>query len=154
MFFFAVLTSSLEHPHHWRPSPWTGQRSCFRAVLSSIHEFLVLVTVSEVLRDGSTDISAVHCPRGQVFFTHVANLNFSFAPSHGLFRGCVNARRLFLLALSTFCGTISFPLFCTSAGFHPESSRLEHNFASCWQKVLRSRHRIRKMMTRSSSRCI
>ena len=35
---------------------------------------------------GCIDISAFHCPRGQVL-THVANLNCPFAPSHGLFRG-------------------------------------------------------------------
>ena len=48
-----------------------------RAVLSSMLQFLVLVTLSDVLRDGSIDISAIHCPRGQVL-THVANLNYSF----------------------------------------------------------------------------
>ena len=103
-----------------------------------------------VFRSGS----AIHCPRRQVLLTHVANLNSSFAPSHGLFRGFVTARCLFILALSTFCGTNGFPLFCTSVGFHPSSSRLEFSFASCWQRVVRNRHRNRKMMTRNSSRCV
>ena len=102
-----------------------------------------------VFRSGS----AIHCPRRQVLLTYVANLNSSFAPSHGLFRGFVTARCLFILALSTFCGTSGFPLFCTSVGFHPSSSRLEFSFASCWQRVVRNRHRNRKMMTRNSSRC-
>ena len=49
---FAVLpTNSFKHPHV--PCPRTGQRSCFAKVLSSILYFLVLVTRSEVLRDGS-----------------------------------------------------------------------------------------------------
>ena len=38
---------------------------------------------SEVLRGGSIDTYAVHCPRGQVF--HVASLNFSFALLMGCF---------------------------------------------------------------------
>ena len=115
-----------------------GQRSCFRAVLSSILSFLVLVTRSEVLRDGSIAISAVHCLRGQV-------------SRNGLFRGCENARCLFILALSTFCGTNGFPLFCTSASW---ILSFGISFASDWQRVLCNRHRDRKMMTRSSSRCI
>ena len=107
--------------------------------------------LGDTLRGSSR--APIHCPRGQVL-THVANLNCPFAPSHGLFRGRVNARCLFILALSSFCGTNGFPLFCTSVGVHPGSSRLDFSFASGWQRVLRSRHRNRKMMTRSSSRCI
>ena len=122
-FLFAVLpANSLKHPHIWEPC---------RA-----HMKRVLVARSEVLRDGSIDTSAVHCPRRQVL--HVAKLIFSFAPSHGLYPGCVTARSL----------------FSTSVGFHPGSARLEFSLASDWQRVLRNRHRNRKMMTRSSSRCI
>ena len=54
-FFAVLLTSKWKHPHHWRPCPRTGHHSCFRAVLSSIYEYLVLVTRSEVLRDGFID---------------------------------------------------------------------------------------------------
>ena len=56
LFCAVLLTSRLKHPHHWRPCTGTGQRSCFREVLSSIHEYLVLVTRSEVLRDDSVDL--------------------------------------------------------------------------------------------------
>ena len=55
-FLLAVLpTNILKHPHHWRPCPRTGQCSWFSGASSSIREYLVLVTRSEVLRDGSID---------------------------------------------------------------------------------------------------
>ena len=36
LLFAVLLSSRLEHPHHWRPCPRTGQRSCFAEVLSSL----------------------------------------------------------------------------------------------------------------------
>ena len=152
LLFAALPTNSLKHPHNLEAMSAHETAQLLRKVVEFNTLISRLVTHSEVLRDGSIDISAVHCPRGQVF-THVANLNFPFAPSLGSFRGCVNARCLFILALSLFCGTNGFPLFCTNVGFHPGSSPLEFSFASGWQRVLRNRHRNRKMMTRSSSRC-
>ena len=95
--------------------------SCFAEVLSSVLQCLVSVTRSEVLRDGSIDNSAIHCPRGQVL-THVANLNCPFAPSHWLFRGSVS---------------ILDPLIRISA------------LPQVGQRVLPNRHRNRKMMTLS-----
>ena len=138
----------------WRIEVSVSMSSCcssHKQIESST--YMGAVSAHETAQLLVTHISAVHCLRGQVF-THVANLNFSFVPSHGSFRGCVNARCLFILALSTFRGTDGFPLFCTSIGLHPGSSRLKFSFASGWQRVLRNRHRNRKMMKRSSSRCI
>ena len=91
-FPFAVLptNSSLKHPHTWEPCPRTRHRSCFEEVSNSMLSCLVLVTRC----DGSIDISAVHCPRRQVFTVHLLM---------GCSGGCVNARCLFILALSTFC---------------------------------------------------
>ena len=120
----AVLhTNSWKHPHHWRTCPRTRQRSCFAEVLSSILQFLVLVTRSEVLHDGSIDIATIHCPRGPVL-THVASLNYSFAPSHGLFRGCectmsVHSRTVNVLwnkRLSIFLHKCRFPSCILSFG--------------------------------------
>ena len=53
---FAVLpTSKLKHPHHWRHVHARDSAVASAAVLSSVLQFLVSVTRSEVLRDGSID---------------------------------------------------------------------------------------------------
>ena len=68
-FLFAVLpTNSMKHPHTWEPWPRTRHRSCFAEVSNSMLSCLVLVTRC----DGSIDISAVHCPRRQVFTVHLS----------------------------------------------------------------------------------